>query len=435
MVMGRGRLRQVLDKNREINCVRRMYWTALILRMSVGVIGYVATQYGDLPLLQDALHYEEVGYSIANDWWSGRSSDWLDTVEYGGRVAWLMAGTIGAIYYVLGVRSVFLLLAVYSAITAFVPVYIYRISQELGAPGTAAKRGAWLVVLSPAFVFWSGALYKEGLVLLILSVVTYHTLRLQSRWDLRSVLLVALATFGMLGLRFYLASLVGGAVVVALLWGRRGVTARPSAVPVVFRQVAVVLVFLAVITAFGFSQRMEWSLMETENGVLREIEVNRLDMAIRAESGYLRDAEVSTIEDAAKFMPVGLIYFLTVPHPWQFGSFRQNVIIPETMFWVALYPLIFIGFCRGFRVNPSGTLYILLVTGGLCAIYAVMSGNVGVAYRMRTQPWLLWAPFAAWGFEIWRDGRRRAKANRQGLARAVEGRNLSPGPPERRYRA
>ena len=165
--------------------------------------------------------------------------------------------------------------------------------------------------------------------------------------------------------------------------------------------------------------------METENGVLREVEVNRRDMAVRAESGYLPDAEVSTVEDAAKFIPVGLLYFLTVPHPWQFGSFRQNLIIPETMFWVALYPLIFVGFGRAFRVNAPGTLFILLVSGGLCAIYSVLSGNVGVAYRMRSQAWLLWAPFAAWGFEIWRDRRRRRTISAAG-ARSLRGTRLYP---------
>jgi hypothetical protein len=288
----------------------------------------------------------------------------------------------------------------------------------LGAPEPAAKRSAWLVALSPAFVFWSGALYKEGLVLLILSIGTYHVLRLQTHFDLRSLVLVGLTVFGLLGLRFYLAPLVGGAVIVALLWGRRGVKGPRSTLPVVVRQGVLVLLFLGLFTAFGLGQLMERSLMETDDGLLREIQLNRFDMATRAQSGYLPDVDVSTPEGAVKFMPIGLVYFLTVPHPWQFGSFRQNVVIPETIFWIGLYPLIVVGFWRGFRVNPPGTLYILLVTAGFCVIYAVLAGNVGTAYRMRSQPWLLWAPFAAWGFETLRERRMRVKAIRRGPAKA-----------------
>ena len=41
-----------------------------------------------------------------------------------------------------------------------------------------------------------------------------------------------------------------------------------------------------------------------------------------------------------RFFPVGLLYFLTVPFPWQFGGLRQNFTIPETFVWVCSYPLV-----------------------------------------------------------------------------------------------
>jgi hypothetical protein len=379
----------------------------------VGLAAYVVTQYLDMPLLQDALYYEAEGYGVAQQWLSGSASNWDSVLPYGGRVAWLMIGVIAAVYYLLdGARSVPLLIVLYGALTAWLPVYTFKITEQLGAPRSTAKRAGWLVALLPAFVFWSGSLYKEGLVLLILNFVTYHTLRLQARWRAQSLLFVVLAVFALLGLRFYLAVMLVVAIVIGLLWGQRakeGVDARVGP-PVLVRQLLVTLLFVGLTMGLGFRERAEGPLLERDEGVLVQLDVSRRDLATSADSGYLPQADISTPVDAARVFPIGLLYFLTVPFPWQLGSVRQNLIIPETAVWVfVLYPLTAAGLRRGLRTSLAGTVLILAITGGLCCIYALLSGNVGVAYRMRTQVWLLWAPFAAWGWEAWRGGRKRVR--------------------------
>ena len=86
-----------------------------------------------------------------------------------------------------------------------------------------------------------------------------------------------------------------------------------------------------------------------------------------------------------------------------------------------------LGVIRGLRVNRPGTVVLLAATVGMCLVYALVSGNVGIAYRMRSQVWLLWAPFAAWGWEALLE-RRRARADggaafrRRTLSRRAVGR-------------
>jgi hypothetical protein len=118
-----------------------------------------------------------------------------------------------------------------------------------------------------------------------------------------------------------------------------------------------------------------------------------------------------------EYFPVGLLYFLFVPFPWQFGSFRQNAAIPETVLWALLYPLVAVGIIRGLRVNRPGTVVLLGLTAGMCVFYALLSGNVGTAVRMRSQVWLLWAPFAAWGWETVRQRWQRRGGPPAGLKR------------------
>jgi hypothetical protein len=119
----------------------------------------------------------------------------------------------------------------------------------------------------------------------------------------------------------------------------------------------------------------------------------------------LHEETIATPDQAVRYFPLGLFYFLTVPLPWQVGALRQNLIIPENFFWLMLYPLMVVGMVRAQRTNRPGTFFVLLLTVGICAIYALLVANVGTAYRMRSQVWLLWAPFAAWGWEVWRQGR------------------------------
>jgi hypothetical protein len=393
----------------EAKTVSRLYWWALVLRALSGLLAYALTLYADVPVVEDANYYEEIGYEVARAWLSGGGVD-FSTFGKGAETGWLQVAMIAAFYYVLGgIRALPVLLVAYSAVTAFVPIYVYRFTRELQAPEAVARRAGWLVALSPAFVFWSGSLYKEGLTLLLLSVAAYHTLRLQSGWRGRSVITLVLCVAGLWGVRYYLAIVLTLAVALSLLWGRAGKAGRSRGVPVFVRQGAVVLVFVAIIMSLGITVRTENVLLESKEGVLVELDERRAGSANEARSGYLQEESIATPEEALQYFPLGLFYFLTVPFPWQVGALRQNLIIPENAFWLALYPLMVIGIRRTLKSNRPGAVFLLLMSGGMCAVYALLAANVGTAYRMRSQVWLLLAPFAVLGWEVWRERRRQAR--------------------------
>jgi hypothetical protein len=405
----------------EKRTVARLYRWAILVRVLAGFLAYGLTLYADLPIVEDARFYEVMGYEVAQDWLSGKAVD-FDTLPPGVQTARLLVTAIAAFYFVMGgVRALPVLLVAYSVVTALVPVYVYRFARELQAPEGVARRAGWLVALSPAFVFWSGSLYKEGLTLLFLSVAAYHTLRLQSGWKGRSVSTLALCVVALWGVRFYLAILLALAVALSLLWGRMPGAGQSRGMPVFVRQAAVMSVFAVVVISVAFTVRTEHVLLESEEGVLVNLDVRRAGSARDAQSGYLQEASVATPEEALQYFPVGLFYFLTVPFPWQLGAFRQNLIIPENAFWLGLYPLMVVGISRALKSNRPGTVFLLLMTAGMCVVYALLAANVGTAYRMRSQVWLLLAPFAAWGWEVWRERRRPARQARltRGGSRAV----------------
>src|SRR5262245_44317158 len=213
--LGRRQTTSQQDVAREVErrrlVVRRIFVWAFLARAVVGIAAYLLTVYSSVPFLEDALWYEEEGYSVAQEWLSGRWGA-LDTLPHGVQMAKPVVGTIAGFYYITGgTRVLPLLLVAYGAVTAIIPVYVYWIGIELGAPERAAKRAGWLVALSPAFVLFSGSLHKEGLILLGLSVAAYHALRLRSRWQARSFIAVVMSLLVLFALRYYIAIVMAGA--------------------------------------------------------------------------------------------------------------------------------------------------------------------------------------------------------------------------------
>ncbi len=379
--------------------LRRLYWWSFALRFSLGIVGWLLMRFTAIPFLQDALYYEELGAGVAHDWLNGRSSTWLEAVGPQQNQPVLLVAVIGCFYVLtFGVRALPLLLVFCSALGAFTPVLIFRIARQIGASPSAALRSGWLVAITPAFIFWSGSLYKEGLLLLILSLAIHHALRLQANWRTQSFLILSLCFAGLAALRLYLALIMAVAMGLCLLFGRAKKHMSRAELPVVIRQAMVAMLFVIIMTAVYFASRAREVMPADFEALLGQIQTSRDDLS-HTQSGYLPDANVSTTQDAARFMPLGLAYFLTVPLPWQTGSIRQNMAIPDTAVWLLLYPVILIGMAQALRRNFQGSILLIVASVGLCLFYALLVANVGSAYRLRIQIWLLWAPFLGLGWE------------------------------------
>jgi hypothetical protein len=395
---------------------RDLFWWSFALRFLIGFTGWLLTQYTTLSLLEDALHYEELAGSVADCWLAGEPSPWLTSAFTEGQKPWLIVVLLAGCYFLAGgARITPLVLFIYCLITAWAPVLTYKIGLQLGVPRKGAKLSGWIVALSPAFAFWAGALYKEGLILVVLNLAIYHLLVLQERWRPWSLVILLACIPAMFALRFYLAILLGFVFVLGLMLGRRGSAGTGGGPEVVLRQFALAACFVLVLVAVGFTDRARGYLPSDVNEGLSQMEVSRHDLS-DAPSGYLQNETISTPEQAVAFFPVGLFYFLTVPWPWQTGSLRQNLAIPDTAFWILLYPLVLLGIREGLRRNMQGTLLILVTTLSIASFYALWIANIGTAYRLRVQVWVLWAVFAGWGWSWWRG--RAAVPSKPGLRRA-----------------
>jgi hypothetical protein len=141
---------------------------------------------------------------------------------------------------------------------------------------------------------------------------------------------------------------------------------------------------------------------------LERLQVTRADQATWGQSAFGRDLDVSTPVGAIRALPVGLVYLLFAPFPWSISGLRQALVLPEMLAWYALMP----AFVRGLRIAARDRLRdvlpVIVFAGSLTVAYALFQGNVGTAYRQRTQVTMFF--FVFMGVGLSEEARRRALA-------------------------
>jgi hypothetical protein len=123
-----------------------------------------------------------------------------------------------------------------------------------------------------------------------------------------------------------------------------------------------------------------------------------------------------------------MTYLLFAPFPWQLASLRQSITLPEMIVWWGSFPLLVMGlwFTLRYRMRPA--LPILIFTTMLTLAYSVFQGNVGTAYRQRSQILVFYFIFVAVGAVLVKErqeDRRRQEAQAKAevlAARREEGR-------------
>src|SRR5262249_25662395 len=130
---------------------------------------------------------------------------------------------------------------------------------------------------------------------------------------------------------------------------------------------------------------------------LERLQITRADQAMWGRSAYVPKADVSTTAGALSVLPVGLVYLLFAPFPWSVSGLRQVLTVPETLVWYALWPALVRGLWHTARHRFRRALPILVFAASLTCAYAVFQGNVGTAYRQRTQVTMFYFIFMAAG--------------------------------------
>ncbi|HUR99738.1 MAG TPA: glycosyltransferase family 39 protein [Pyrinomonadaceae bacterium] len=350
----------------------------------------------------DALTYHNNGQALAEYWLGSRPADdyvvqRATTIQLPG---WGMNYLVGAIYLALG-PSLFAAQSLCAVVGAATAPLVYFLANKIFLNKRVSRFSAIAIAFFPSFIIWSSQLMKDGLIIFLLVLAILMVMRLQEQFSWVTVIILIVSLLGILSLRFYIFYMVALAVTGSFLIGVSGTGQS------IFRRTGLLVVIGLGLTYFGVINNAS---SDIENyGRLERVQRSRLGLQ-SAESGYGEELDVSTTSGALTAIPVGFAYLMLAPFPWQMANVRQAITLPEVLLWWAMIPLMVAGIWYALRNRLRSAFPILFFSLMLTLSYSIFLGNVGTAYRQRTQIQVFLFIFIAVGWELWRERREDRKA-------------------------
>src|SRR3989441_4059394 len=397
----------------------QVFVAALLVRVLVGaIINVFELQefFGG-----DALTYDFYGFALVKSWGGDHYYQTNVNTFFGeyGQSAWGMVYMVGAIYRMIGrnMLAIQFTNAVFGAATA--PA-VFSIAQTLFQNRRVARLAALLVAFFPSLVLWSSQGLKDGPIVFILVLAILLTLQLGEKFSFKNTVMLCLVLATLISFRFYLFYMMTAAVLGAFIIGTRELTlSRFISQFLVVIGIGIGLTYLGVLRT---AQQQAGYF-----GDLRVVERSRLDQS-RAQSGFGQEVDVSTTEGAIKAAPLGMVYLLFAPFPWEVRSLRQSITLPEMLVWWACFPLLVLGLWFTLRHRLRQSFVILIFTTMLTLAYSIYQGNVGTAYRQRAQLLVFYFIFVAVGYVLVREKREEKKQHADAVRQHPEER-----PRDRRF--
>lgn len=378
----------------------KIFFIALIVRLIFGIILHVfdiRKFFGG-----DANTYDFLGYRIYEVLFENvpRNNPFSDMAFATSGSGWGMSKLVFFIYLFTG-KNILAAQTFCAVIGAATVPMIYSCAVKIFNNRKVGQISALLVALSPAFVIWTGQLLKDGLIIFLLVLCMTLVLRLQEKFSYWDIVFLILALFGIFSLRFYIFFMAGLAIVGSLMIGT-SVTMSSM-----LRRGVVLIILGLGLTYVGV---IDDANVEFEKyGDLQKVQQSRLDLAQSAESGFGEDLDVSTTSGAITALPIGFLYLFLAPFPWQMTNFRQLITLPEVLIWWASIPFMIKGLIYAVRNRLRKSAPILVFSVLLTLVYSIFLGNVGTAYRQRTQIQVFLFIFIAVGWTLYQEEKENKK--------------------------
>ncbi len=380
----------------------RIFVSALLVRVMLSALIFIF--HGQDFFGGDAYTYDTYGLAQLQAWRGDRFFKALMNA-YGAEqrgAGWGMVYLVAGVYGLIGrnMLAIQLINAVFGAAT---PVMIYLCAYEVFNNVRVARLAAIGVAFYPSLVLWSSQGLKDAPIVFFLTVAILATIKLSRKFDLKMIAVLVSALFAILSLRFYIFYMISAAIAGAFVIGMQKLT------PTNFvRQFAVIVTLGLALTYLGVTRFADVQLGKFMS--LERIQLSRLDASRSAQSGFGREADVSTSAGALSTIPLGLAYLLFAPFPWQLVSLRQSITLPEMIVWWASFPLLILGLWFSIKYRLRQISPILIFTVMLSLAYSIFQGNVGNAYRQRSQLLIFYFIFVAVGSVLlWEKREERAR--------------------------
>jgi hypothetical protein len=261
---------------------------------------------------------------------------------------------------------------------------LYCLSLELGAPRYEAFLVASVLLFSPAFLFYTSDVYKDGIVIFFVVTAFASAVRLSRSWNPQFLLTNLLAIWGLWHTRFYLVFVMATLSVYALVGPRSRSFLRPLFA-------AFGLMILLLLAQTYSTSAMNFAELVFEDGT---------DPQSRAANA--RGGSGVWFNDGGS--PWGalhwkLLYTIFAPFPWQSGSLGLQLGKVDAAIWYGILVYGAFGARTLFERDKGLLSMFLLFLGPTTLMYATAMSNVGLTMRQRMPIVMITALLALLRFE------------------------------------
>jgi Dolichyl-phosphate-mannose-protein mannosyltransferase len=385
-------------------------WLTAYLLFSRGLNGVIGPDYETYDFFGNNLNLAWQGLMDAN-----MSSGVTDT----GHSGWGMYYYVAAVYFVIG-RNPLAIQLINCALGAVTCLLVYRITLMIYPLPRVARIAALITAVAPSMVLWSSQGLKESPIVLCLCLCTWMALRLCQRFRVTEFAVLSVALFCLYSLRNYAFYIVFVAIAGALLFTMKKLTPNRALQGVV----------LVIILGFTFVY-LGASEVAQKSFDLKTLQAGRVWSAQTSATGFGGEVDVTDSRAALSYLPVGIMYVLFAPFPWEMTKGSLLLMLPEMLVWWAAFPLLFNGFWFMVRRRLLPALPICIFTIGLTLVYALLLTNVGTVARQRSQLLVFFFVFVSIGWERWRLAKQVSQTYRvrAALEAKVNVRNHAALPP------
>lgn len=379
----------------------KLFISALLVRMILGTIIFVSN--GQNFFGGDALTYDFFGHVQLMGWYGDRYAQSVADiyVRSWSAAGWGMVYLVAGVYGIIG-RNLLAVQFVNAVLGAGTAVLVYLCAHHVYSNLRVARLAGIAAAFYPSLVLWSSQGLKDGPIVFFLALSMLATLRLGEKLTFKYIVVLICSLLAVLSLRFYVFYMICFAVGGAFVIGTQKLTTTSF-----FRQLTAIVVLGLALTYLGVTRSA--TVQFERFGNLEAVQRSRDDAARSAESGFGREVDVSTTTGALTAIPLGLVYLLFAPFPWQLVSLRQSLTLPEMIVWWASFPMLVLGLWFSFRYRLRLISPILIFTLMLSLAYSVFQGNVGTAYRQRAQLLVFYFIFVAVGYVLMLEKREERK--------------------------
>jgi hypothetical protein len=285
---------------------------------------------------------------------------------------------------------------------SFTVFFIYSIAKQIFGY-KVARLSAIFSAFWPSLFFWSTQNLKEPITIFLISVSIWSIIRMKNKFQFTYMITCLPSLFLLYKIRSSIFYFLLLSVFISFL---------PSLLSRLSRTF-LMKILLLIIFLFLFGKNLKELLInklglgihlrgDNSSSIFNMLTTVRYNKTISADSAFLANFKITNVFTFFQFLPLGLLYVLFSPFPWQITKPAQILAGIEMVLWYLLVPFTVKGlkFTLQDKVKSKQSLSIVIFIFIFIFILAVSEGNVGTLFRHRTLIWPFCLIFTAAGINI-----------------------------------